>query len=142
MALLQEELEQAAKNVGEINNVKDLQNHLITLSLQKLEFKGEQYHKFIPQGTADVARIQVTKANLQYLHNQAVKLNAPAEFVKIIDKWKQGDFSDMLNDYALIREVKPEESAAIKMRTEEEEQEYIKHFFGDKGLEIHNRDWK
>src|SRR4051812_37081449 len=63
----QAQLDKAAKDIGEIKKDDDFYYTMITLALQKLEFKGEENYR-IP-GTADVKRLQFDRANLQYLKN-------------------------------------------------------------------------
>jgi hypothetical protein len=117
---------------------------MITLALQKLEFKGEENYR-IP-GTADVKRLQFDRANLQYLKNRAVAIKASEPYQGILDKWLKGDLSNFENDYLTIRSLKgavsPSESPVLKVRTAEEEQKYIEHFFGDEGLQINKMDWQ
>lgn len=139
------ELDKASKDIGEIKKEDDLYYTIITLALQKLEFRGEKnYH--IP-GTPDVKRLQFNLTNLQYLKNRAVAIKASELYQKTLDKWLKGDFSNMENDYLTIRNIKtdtsqPGESPVLKVRTTEEEQKYIEHFFGEEGLQINKRDWK
>lgn len=141
----QDELDKAAKDIGEIKKDDDFYYALITLTLQKLEFKGEEnYH--IP-ATPDVKRLQLDRANLQYLKNRAVAIKASELYQKTLDKWLNGDFSNIENDYLTIRNTKgdpsqPIESLVLKVRTAEEEQKYIEHFFGNEGLQINKRDWQ
>jgi hypothetical protein len=143
------ELDQAATNFYEIeSNVKDddiFYYGMITMALQKLEFKGEEYYR-IP-GTVDVKRIQFDRANLQYLKNKAVELKASEPFPRILGKWLKGDFSNLEDDYLTIRALKgdpsePSQSPVLKVRTAKEEQKYIEHFFGDEGLKINKKDWQ
>jgi hypothetical protein len=146
----QAELDKAAKNFYEIeSNVKgdDIFYYgMITMAIQKLEFKGEEnYH--LPNTPDIIKRIQFDRANLQYLKNKAVDLKASEPYQKILDKWIKGDFSNFENDYLTIRDLKgdptqPSESPVLKVRTTEEEQKYIQHFFGEKGLQINKRDWR
>jgi hypothetical protein len=144
------ELAEAAKNFDEIEtDVKgeDIFYYgMITMALQKLEFKGEENY-LIPLSVQNIKRIQFDRANLQYLKNKAVELNASEPYRKIIDKWLKGDFSTIEIDYLAIRNIKsdpqqPNESPVLKVRTAEEEQKYIKHFFGNEGLQINERDWQ
>ena len=118
---------------------------MITMALQKLEFKGEKNYR-IPL-TVDLKRIQFDRANLQYLKNKAVELKASEPYPKILDTWLKGDFSNFEDDYLKIRDVKgdptePSKSPVMKVRTAEEEQKYIEHFFGNEGLQINIRDWQ
>lgn len=141
----QGELDKAAKDIGKIKKNDDLYYAMITLTFQKLEFKGEKnYH--IP-GTADVKRIQFNRANLQYLKNRAVAINAAKIYKKTLDKWLKGDFSTIKKDYLTIRNIKddpshPKKGPTVNVRTTKEEQKYIKHFFGNKGLQINKKDWQ
>jgi hypothetical protein len=142
----QAELDKAAKDMGEMKKDDDFYYTMITLALQKLEFKGEDESYHLP-GTADVKRLQVDRANLQYLKNRAVEIKAAEPYQKILDKWLEGDFSNISNDYLTIRNIKdnqlqPNESPVLKVRTAEGEEKYIKHFFGDEGLQINKRDWQ
>jgi len=143
------EVDKAAKNFFEIeSNVKDddiFYYGMITMALQKLEFKGEKNYR-IPL-TVDLKRIQFDRANLQYLKNKAVELKASEPYPRIIDKWLKGDFSNFEDDYLKIRDVKgdptePSKSPVMKVRTAKEEQKYIEHFFGNEGLQINIRDWQ
>ncbi|MFC4802045.1 hypothetical protein ACFPA1_22260 [Neobacillus sp. GCM10023253] len=145
----QAELVEAAKNFQEIeSDVKgdDLFYYgMITMALQKLEFKGEENFS-IPNTPDSIKRIQFDRANLQYFKNKAVELKASEPYQKILDKWLNGDFSNFENDYLTIRNIKgdpsqPSESPVLKVRTVEEEQKYIEHFFGNEGLQINKRDW-
>lgn len=146
----QAELDKAAKNFYEIeSNVKgdDIFYYgMITMAIQKLVFKGEEnYH--IPNTPDSIKRIQFERANLQYLKNKAVDLKASEPYQKILDKWLKGDFSNFEDDYLKIRDLKgdptePSESPVLKVRTDEEEQKYIEHFFGVEGLNINKRDWQ
>ncbi|MBM7584487.1 hypothetical protein JOC86_001024 [Bacillus pakistanensis] len=141
----QAELTKASKDIGEIKNDDDVYYTMITIALQKLKFQGEKnYH--IP-GTPDVKRLQLDLANLQYLKNKAVAIKASELYQKTLDKWLKGDFSNIENDYLTIRSIKtgttqPSESPVLKVRTAEEEQKYIEHFFGEEGLQINKRDWQ
>ena len=119
---------------------------MITMVLQKLEFKGEENYR-IPGTVENIKRIQFDRANLQFLKNKAVELNASERYQKILDKWLKGDFSTIENDYLSIRSIKggsllPSESPVLKVRTAEEEKRYIEHFFGKEGLQVNNRDWQ
>jgi hypothetical protein len=143
------ELDKAAKNFYEIeSNVKDddiFYYGMITMALQKLEFKREEKYR-IP-GTVDVKRIQFDRASLQYLKNKAVELKVSEPYPRILDKWLKGDFSNFEDDYLTIRDLKgdptePSQSPVLKVRTAEEEQKYIEHFFGDEGLKINKKDWQ
>ncbi|HEY4548991.1 MAG TPA: hypothetical protein VIG98_01780 [Bacillus sp. (in: firmicutes)] len=140
----QAQLDKAAKDIGEIKKDDDFYYTMITLALQKLEFKGEENYR-IP-GTADVKRLQFDRANLQYLKNRAVAIKASEPYQGILDKWLKGDLSNFENDYLTIRSLKgavsPSESPVLKVRTAEEEQKYIEHFFGDEGLQINKMDWQ
>ena len=84
--------------------------------------------------------MQFDRANLQYLKNRAVAIKASEPYQGILDKWLKGDFSNFENDYLTIRNLKgavsPSESLVLKVRTAEEEQQYIEHFFGDGGLQL------
>lgn len=140
----QAQLDKAAKDIGEIKKDDDFYYTMITLALQKLEFKGEEnYH--IP-GMADVKRLQFDRANLQYLKNRAVAIKASEPYQGILDKWLKGNFSNFENDYLTIRNLKgavsPNESPVLKVRTAKGEQKYIEHFFGDEGLQINKMDWQ
>lgn len=146
----QAEVDQAARNFDQMeNDVKGddfFYYSMITLALQKLEFKGEENYR-IPATSENIKRIQFDRANLQYLKNKAVELHASEPYVKILDKWLQGDFSTVEEDYLTIRNIKGDpsqqsESPVLKVRTAEEEQKYIEHFFGDEGVQIHKRDWQ
>ncbi|MDR6121292.1 hypothetical protein QFZ87_000889 [Bacillus sp. SLBN-46] len=146
----QTELDQAAKNFDQYKNFEkgdDLFYYsMITMALQKLEFKGEENYR-IPMTVENIKRIQFDRANLQYLKNKAVELKASEPYQKILDKWLKGDFSTIENDYLSIRNIKsdplqPSESPVLKVRTAEEEQKYIEHFFGKEGLQINKRDWQ
>ncbi|WP_160726162.1 DUF6241 domain-containing protein [Bacillus sp. USDA818B3_A] len=146
----QAELDKAAKNFDEIeSNVKgdDIFYYgMITMAIQKLEFKGEENYR-LPNTPESIKRIQFNRANLQYLKNKAVELRASKPYQTTLDKWLKGDFSNFENDYLTIRDIKgdptkPSESPVQKIRTVEEEQKYIKHFFGDEGLQMNKRDWQ
>lgn len=146
----QAELDQAAKNFAQIENDQKGDDFfyysMLTLVLQKLEFKGEEYYR-LPMSVENIKRIQMDRANLQYLKNKAVEFKASEPYQNIIDKWLKGDFSTIDNDYLLIRNMKgahlqPSESPVRKVRTAEEEQKYIEHFFGNEGLQINERDWR
>ncbi|PFN78564.1 hypothetical protein COJ85_31530 [Bacillus sp. AFS076308] len=128
------ELDKAEKNFYKIeSNVKNddiFYYGMITIALQKLEFRGEENYR-IPL-TVDVKRIQFDRANLQYLKNKAVELKASEPYPRILDKWLKGDFSNFEDDYLTIRDLKgdhtePSESPVLKVRTTEEEQKYIEH---------------
>ena len=97
-------------------------------------------------GIADVKRLQFDRANLQYLKNRAVAIKASEPYQGILDKWLKGDLSNFENDYLTIRSLKgavsPSESPVLKVRTAEEEQKYIEHFFGNEGLQINKMDWQ
>lgn len=144
----QAELDKAAKDFYQIESNQNGDDFfyysMITMALQKLEFKGEEnYH--IPL-SVEVKRIQFDRANLQYLKNKAVELKASEPYQKILDKWLKGDFSNFENDYLTIRNIKdtnpPSPSPVQKVRTADEEQKYIEHFFGNEGLQINIRDWQ
>lgn len=137
------ELDKAAEDIGEIKTVQDLVTAMITLTAQKLEIKGEENYR-IPNTAANIKRIQFNRANLQYLKNRAVAVNASNLYQETLDKWLKGDFSKIEYDFLSIRNDPSElnESIVKKVRTAEEEQKYIEHFFGNEGLEINKRDWQ
>ncbi|MEH7110576.1 hypothetical protein [Bacillus sp. JJ1764] len=143
------ELETAAKNFYEIEkHVKgdDIFYYgMITMALQKLEFKGEIDYR-LPNTPDSIQRIQLSRENLQYLKNKAKEISASGPYPKILDKWLKGDFSHIEKDYLTIRNLKgdpsqPSESPVLKVRTTEEEEKYIQHFFGDEGLQKNKIDW-
>jgi hypothetical protein len=146
----QAEVNQAASNFDQIKNFETNDDFfyysMITMALQKLEFKGEENYR-IPATSENIKRIQLNRANLLYLKNKTVELQASEPYVKILDKWLKGDFSTMEEDYLSIRNIKGEpsqqnESPVLKVRTAEEEHKYIEHFFGSAGLQIDKRDWQ
>ncbi|WP_413306256.1 hypothetical protein AA0X95_05410 [Bacillus sp. 1P10SD] len=146
----QAELDRAAKNFEQMANDQKGDDFfyysMITMALQKLEFKGEENYR-LPMSVENIKRIQFDRANLQYLKNKVVELKASEPYQKILDKWIKGDFSTIENDYLSIRNIKGahlqlSESPVLKVRTAEEEQKYIEHFFGNEGLQIDKRDWQ
>ncbi|MGJ7909960.1 hypothetical protein [Neobacillus sp. LXY-1] len=144
------ELDTAAKNFYEIEaNLKgdDIFYYgMITMALQKLEFKDEENYRLL-NTPENIQRIQLSRANLQYLKNKVVELKASEPYPNILDKWLKGDFSHIEKDYLTIRNLKndptqPSENPVLKVRTTEEEEKYIQHFFGDEGLQKNKIDWE
>ncbi|MDQ1143917.1 cytoskeletal protein RodZ [Bacillus sp. SORGH_AS 510] len=146
----QAEVDRAASNFNQMKNFETNDDFfyysMITMALQKLEFKGEENYR-IPATSENIKRIQINRANLQYLKNKAVELHASEPYQEILEKWLNGDFSAIENDYLSIRNIKGDptqqsESPVLKVRTAEEEKKYIEHFFGSEGLQVDNRDWQ
>ncbi|CAM3629924.1 DUF6241 domain-containing protein [Mesobacillus zeae] len=140
-----EELSQAAKEIGEINDEKMLFTRMMEMTFQKLEWKD---HKFQIPGTIVEKRIQMTKGNIQYIKERTKSIEVTENKEHILDKWTTGDFNSIEKDFREIRDslspgndkYNPENGPA--KRAEESEKEYIQHFFGDDGLEQHNKQWK
>ncbi|OWT47502.1 DUF6241 domain-containing protein [Bacillus sp. K2I17] len=142
----EEQLSKAAQMIGEIKNEQTINDMMIHMSLQKLTFNGKNLHV---SGTRDVGRLQMTKANIQYLKNNLNVINNDERkrYESILNKWYGGDFESAVEDYSEIHYLRSGkkqsmEGAKLAKKTDSDEKEFILHFFGQEGLDVHNKEWK
>ncbi|MED0903441.1 DUF6241 domain-containing protein [Bacillus nitratireducens] len=142
----EDDLSKAAQSIGEIPNEQTINDMLIHMSLQKLTFNGNNLH--VP-GTRDVGRFQMTKANIQYLKNNLNVINDDERqrYESLLNKWYDGDFESAVEDFKEIHHLrsgkkKSMEGSKLAKKTDSDEKEFIFHFFGQEGLDIHNKEWK
>ncbi len=141
-----DDLSKAAQSIGEIKNEQTINDMMINMSFQKLTFDKNNLHV---RGTRDVGRVQMTKENIQYLKNNLNVSNDDKrpKYESILNKWYNGNFESAVEDFLEIRylrlgkKVSAEEFKLAK-KTDSDEKEYILHFFGQEGLDIHNKEWK
>ncbi|MES5887487.1 MULTISPECIES: DUF6241 domain-containing protein [Bacillus] len=142
----EDELSKAAQSIGEIQNEQTINDMMIHMSLQKLTFNGNNLHV---SGTRDVGRFQMTKENIQYLKNNlnVINNNERPKYESILNKWYGGDFESVVKDFEEIHYLRSGkkqsmEGSKLAKKTDSDEKEFILHFFGQEGLDIHNKEWK
>lgn len=141
----EDDLTKAAQSIGEIQNEQTINDMMIHMSLQKLTFNGNNLH--VP-GTRDVGRFQMTKENIQYLKNNLNVINDDErqKYESLLNKWYDGDFESAVKDFEKIHYLrsgkkKSMEGFKLAKKTDSDEKEFILHFFGQEGLDIHNKEW-
>ncbi|EEM49164.1 DUF6241 domain-containing protein [Bacillus cereus] len=142
----EDELSKAAQSIGEIQNEQTINDMMIHMSLQKLTFNGNNLHV---SGTRDVGRWQMTKENIQYLKNNLNVINNDErpKYESILNKWYDGEFESVVKDFEEIHYLRSGkkqsmEGSKLAKKTDSDEKEFILHFFGQEGLDIHNKEWK
>ncbi|MCC2381002.1 DUF6241 domain-containing protein [Bacillus wiedmannii] len=141
-----DDLSKAAKLIGEIHNEQTINDMMIHMSIQKLTFNGNNLH--VP-GTRDVGRFQMTKENIQYLKNNLHVINDDErqKYESVLNKWYDGDFESVVKDFEEIHYLRSGKKKSMEVfklakKTDSDEKEFILHFFGQEGLDIHNKEWK
>ncbi|MEI4803628.1 DUF6241 domain-containing protein [Bacillus sp. FJAT-51639] len=141
-----DDLSKAAQSIGEIQNEQTINDMMIHMSFQKLTFNGNNLH--VP-GTRNVGRFQMTKENIQYLKNNLNVINNDErpKYESILNKWYDGNFESAVEDYREILYLRfgkkqSAEGSNLAKKTDSDEKEFILHFFGQEGLDIHNKEWK
>lgn len=138
-----EELSKAAKSIGEVTDEQTLNYRMMEMSFQKITFNGDNLH--IP-GTRNPGRVQMTKENIQYLKNNLNVINNDErlKYESILNKWYDGNFESVVEDFKELRYLLWGDNSSLKpvKKTDSDEKEYILHFFGQEGLDIHNKEWK
>ncbi|MBJ7986693.1 DUF6241 domain-containing protein [Bacillus cereus] len=142
----EDDLSKAAQSIGEIQNEQTINDMMIHMSFQKLIFNGNNLH--VP-GTRDVGRFQMTKENIQYLKNNLNVINNDErqKYESILNKWYDGNFESAVEDYSEIHYLRSGkklsvEGSKLAKKTDSDEKEFILHFFGQEGLDIHNKEWR
>ncbi|MDF3555135.1 MULTISPECIES: DUF6241 domain-containing protein [Bacillus] len=142
----EDELSKAAQSIGEIQNEQTINDMMIHMSLQKLTFSRNNLHV---SGTRDVGRLQMTKENIQYLKNNLNVINNDErpKYESILNKWYDGEFESVVKDFEEIHYLRSGkkqsmEGSKLAKKTDSDEKEFILHFFGQEGLDIHNKEWK
>ncbi|MGH0600428.1 DUF6241 domain-containing protein [Bacillus mycoides] len=141
-----DDLSKAAQSIGEIQNEQTINDMMIHMSFQKLTFNGNNLHV---SGTRDVGRFQMTKENIQYLKNNLNVINNDErqKYESILNKWYDGNFESAVEDYREILYLRFGKKQSVEVsklakKTDSDEKEFILHFFGQEGLDIHNKEWK
>ncbi|EOA3903269.1 DUF6241 domain-containing protein [Bacillus cytotoxicus] len=138
-----EELSRAAKVIGEIKDEQTLNHKMMEMLFQKLTFDNDNFK--VPN-VLHPKRIQMTKENIQYLKNNLDIINdddEKNEYKSILNKWYNGDFKSVVEDFKKLRYLLWGDKALTPAKkTDKDEKEYILHFFGQEGLDIHNKQWK
>lgn len=139
-----EELSKAAKSIGEVTDEQTLNYRMMEMLFQKITFNGDNLH--IPH-TRNPGRVQMTKENIQYLKNNLNVINNDErlKYESILNKWYDGNFESVVKDFKELRYLLwGEDNSTLKpvKKTDSDEKEYILHFFGQEGLDIHNKEWK
>lgn len=141
-----DDLSKAAKLIGEIHNEQTINDMMIHMSIQKLTFNGNNLHV---SGTRDVGRFQMTKENIQYLKNNLHVINDDErqKYESVLNKWYDGDFESVVKDFEEIHYLRSGKKKSMEVfklakKTDSDEKEFILHFFGQEGLDIHNKEWK
>ncbi|MFD3449398.1 DUF6241 domain-containing protein [Microbacteriaceae bacterium 4G12] len=142
------ELAKAAQSVGEITDEQTLNFRMMEMSFQKITFKGNNLR--IP-GTRNPNRVQMTKENIQYIKNNLHVINDERrpDYESILNEWYDGNFKAAVEDFYEIQDLRrgPRSEPRTKsefdpvLKTDSDEKEYILHFFGQEGLDIHNKQW-
>ena len=134
------------KQQKEIQNEQTINDMMIHMSLQKLTFNGNNLHV---SGTRDVGRFQMTKENIQYLKNNLNVINndEKPKYESILNKWYDGEFESVVKDFEEIHYLRSGkkqsmEGSKLAKKIDSDEKEFILHFFGQEGLDIHNKEWK
>ncbi|EJS65819.1 hypothetical protein CN425_02235 [Bacillus cereus] len=142
----EDDLSKAAQSIGEIKNEQIINDMMIHMSLQKLTFNGNNLHA---PGTREIGRFQMTKENIQYLKNNlnVIHNDERQKYEAILNKWYDGNFESAVEDYREILSLRlgKEQSvdrSKLAKKTDSDEKEFILHFFGQEGLNIHNKEWK
>lgn len=141
-----DDLSKAAQAIGEIKDEQIVNDMMIHMSFQKLTFNGNNLHV---RGTRDVGRIQMTKENIQYLKNNLHVINNDerAKYESILNKWYNGNFESAVENFIEIHYLRSgkkvsAEEFKLARKTDSDEKEFILHFFGQEGLDIHDKEWK
>ncbi|EJS73962.1 DUF6241 domain-containing protein [Bacillus cereus] len=142
----EDDLSKAAQSIGEIKNEQNINDMMIHMSFQKLTFNGNNLHVL---GTREIGRFQMTKENIQYLKNNlnVIHNDERQKYESILNKWYDGNFESAVEDYREILSLRlgKEQSvdrSKLAKKTDSDEKEFILHFFGQEGLNIHNKEWK
>ncbi|GIN92507.1 DUF6241 domain-containing protein [Siminovitchia terrae] len=140
----EDELKHAAGVMGEINTEEDLASVMMAIALQKVELKENE--NFEIAGTIPPSRPQFTKGNIAFIKKNAESIKSDSALEKVLDKWSQGNFDDIDKDFVLARNIltgqDEHDGYKVKKRPEEEEERYIKHFYGNKGLKLDEEQWR
>ncbi|WP_252504456.1 S-layer homology domain-containing protein [Sporosarcina sp. Marseille-Q4943] len=90
---------------------------------------------------------QMAKENILYL-KRFVKKDSRLE--EILDKWLQGDFSQVKDDYFYLRLTSDaeygncdvcEDHSSIHIRTKRAEEHFVRTLYGEEGLQRHREQW-
>ncbi|MCG7333664.1 S-layer homology domain-containing protein [Sporosarcina sp. ACRSM] len=90
---------------------------------------------------------QMAKENILYLKRFVDK---NSELEAILDKWLQGDFSQVKNDYFVLRRIGDyeygncdvcEDHSSIHIRTKKAEEHFVVTIYGEEGLKRHKEQW-
>ena len=90
---------------------------------------------------------QMAKENIYYLKRFVAK---DSELEAILDKWLQGDFSEVKDDYFYLRLnsdpdygncIVCEDHSSIHIRTERAEEHFVVTLYGEEGLKRHREQW-
>ncbi|MBD8004701.1 DUF6241 domain-containing protein [Bacillus norwichensis] len=140
----EEELKHAAEVMGEVNTEEDLASVMMTIALQKVELQENE--NFEIAGTVSPSRPQFTKGNIAFIQKNAESIKADTALEEILNKWSQGNFDDIVEDFILARNIlngqDKHDGYKIQKRSKEEENRYIKYFYGDKGLKLDEEQWR
>ncbi|MBD7983777.1 S-layer homology domain-containing protein [Sporosarcina sp. Sa2YVA2] len=88
---------------------------------------------------------QISKENLLYLKRFVER---DSYFDEILDKWLEGDFSDIVQDYILLLGLESADNVAgdlelfVHERTKKAEEYYIKEIFGEEALKRHKEQYE
>lgn len=153
-SLSEEERKQAAKEMGEEEFKEELANEefddeywiassIMSMSLQKIELDENENFEIL--GTKPRYRPQITKQNIAFLKEKVESIESDPVLEEILNKWSQGNFDNIDKDFIEARNIvtghDKHDGYKIKKRSEEEEERYIKHFYGVEGLKIHEEQW-
>ena len=138
------EINEAAKDIGELKTDRDILYAMMGMSFQKVEIGDAGFE--VP-GLVVLDRTQMSKQNIEYLINRGEDYKIPQEAQSILKRWENGNFDSVDEDFEVIRGlasgVTDQEgvSRKVEVRSSKDEKAYIKEFFGEKGLEIDNEQW-
>ena len=138
------EINEAAKDIGELKTDKDILYAMMGMSFQKVEIDDAGFE--VP-GLVIHDRTQMSKQNIAYLINRGKDTEIPQKAQSILTRWENGHFDSVDEDFEVIRGLasgvtdKEGISRKVEIRSSEDEKAYIKEFFGEKGLEIDNEQW-
>lgn len=142
--LTKSEINEAAKDIGELKTDKDILYAMMGMSFQKVEIGDAGFE--VP-GIVILHRTQMSKQNVEYLINRGEDIKIPQKAQSILTRWENGHFDSVDEDFEVIRGLASGVtgtegiSRKVEIRSSEDEKAYIKEFFGEKGLEIDNEQW-
>ncbi|MFS0647561.1 DUF6241 domain-containing protein [Siminovitchia sp. 179-K 8D1 HS] len=153
-SLSEEERNQASQDMGEeefkeeiakeeIDEEYWIASSIMSMSFQKVELDENENFEIL--GAKPRYRPQITKQNIAFLKEKVESIESDPVLEEILNKWSQGNFDSIDKDFIEARNIvngqDKHDGYKIKKRSEEEEERYIKYFYGEEGLRIHEEQW-